>query len=44
MRGIKQSSWVVNALTIGKLVPLAIFIIGGIWFIDPVALRRTCRP
>ena len=33
--GIKQSSWVVNALTIGKLLPLAIFIIGGIWFIDP---------
>jgi amino acid transporter len=24
--GIRQSAWVVNALTIGKLVPLAIFI------------------
>lgn len=35
VRGIKQSSWVVNALTIGKLAPLAIFIIAGIWFIDP---------
>ena len=35
VRGIKQSSWVVNALTIGKLLPLALFIIGGIWFIDP---------
>ncbi len=35
LRGVKQSSWVVNALTIGKLLPLAIFIIGGIWFIDP---------
>jgi amino acid transporter len=35
VRGIKQSSWFVNALTIGKLVPLAVFIIGGIWFIDP---------
>jgi len=33
--GIKQSSWVVNALTIGKLLPLAVFIVGGIWFIDP---------
>jgi amino acid transporter len=33
--GIKQSSWFVNALTIGKLLPLAVFIIGGIWFIDP---------
>ena len=35
VRGIKQSSWVVNALTIGKLLPLAIFIIAGVWFIDP---------
>lgn len=34
IRGIKQSSWVVNALTIGKLLPLAIFIIAGIWFVD----------
>ena len=33
--GIKQSSWVVNTLTIGKLAPLALFIIVGIWFIDP---------
>ena len=29
VRGIKQSSWVVNALTIGKLLPLAIVIIVG---------------
>src|SRR5688572_17825350 len=35
VRGIKQSSWVVNLLTIGKLAPLAIFIVAGIWFIDP---------
>ncbi len=35
VRGIKQSSWVVNALTIGKLAPLAIVIIVGVWFIDP---------
>jgi len=35
VRGIKQSSWVVNALTIGKLAPLAIFIIAGIWYVDP---------
>ncbi len=36
VRGIKQSSWVINALTIGKLAPLAIFIIAGVWYIDPV--------
>src|SRR5262245_56002296 len=35
VRGVKQSSWVVNSLTIGKLVPLAIFVIVGIWFVDP---------
>ena len=33
--GIKQSSWVVNTLTIGKLAPLSLFIIVGVWFIDP---------
>ena len=35
VRGVKQSSWVVNLLTIGKLAPLAIFVVAGIWFIDP---------
>ena len=30
VRGVKQSSWVVNTLTIGKLVPLALFIIVGL--------------
>jgi APA family basic amino acid/polyamine antiporter len=35
IRGIRQSSWVVNALTIGKLLPLAIFIVAGVWFVDP---------
>lgn len=34
MRGIRQSSWVVNALTIGKLLPLFLFIFVGIWFIQ----------
>ena len=35
VRGVKQSSWVVNALTIGKIAPLAIFIVAGVWFINP---------
>jgi amino acid transporter len=38
VRGVKQSSWVVNALTIGKLAPLAIFILVGIWYVDPSRL------
>jgi basic amino acid/polyamine antiporter, APA family len=37
VRGIKQSSWVVNFLTIGKLLPLAVFIAVGIWYIDPAS-------
>lgn len=34
IRGIRQSSFVVNGLTIGKLLPLAIFIVTGLWFVD----------
>src|SRR5947199_5197483 len=49
VRGIRQSAWVVNALTIGKLVPLALFIIVGLAFIDvprltslpPITLRQA---
>lgn len=33
-RGIRQSAWVVNALTIGKLVPLAVFIAVGLFFAE----------
>lgn len=32
--GIKQSAWLVNALTIAKLVPLIGFVACGIWFRD----------
>ena len=35
VRGVRQSSWLVNALTIGKLVPLAIFIAIGLAYIEP---------
>ncbi|MFL6280656.1 MAG: APC family permease, partial [Vicinamibacterales bacterium] len=34
IRGIRQSSFVVNLLTIGKLLPLAIFVVAGLWFVD----------
>ena len=33
--GIRQSAWVVNALTIGKLVPLALFIVVGLTHLGP---------
>ncbi len=35
VRGIRQSAWVVNALTVGKLVPLFVFILAGLFFIEP---------
>lgn len=34
LRGIKQTSWLVNAFTIGKILPLAVFVLVGIWFAD----------
>jgi len=33
-RGITQSAWLVNSLTVAKLVPLAIFIAVGLFFAD----------
>jgi APA family basic amino acid/polyamine antiporter len=38
VRGIRQSAWVVNALTIGKLLPLAVFIVAGLPLVAPAAL------
>jgi len=34
IRGIKQSSFVVNVLTIAKLLPLAVFIVIGLFYVD----------
>ncbi len=39
IRGIRQSSLVVNLLTFGKLLPLAIFIVAGLLFVDWSRLR-----
>ncbi len=41
IRGIRQSAWVVNALTIGKLLPLVLFIVVGAFFIVPTRLVPT---
>ena len=38
VRGIRQSAWVVNALTIGKLLPLTVFIVVGLAFVEPARL------
>ncbi len=34
LRGIKQASWLVNGFTIGKILPLVIFVLVGIWAAD----------
>lgn len=44
IRGIRQSSLVVNLLTIGKLVPLVIFILTGIFFVDWSRLQLDAAP
>ena len=44
VRGIKQSAWVVNLLTIGKLLPLVIFIALGLWHVDASAVRLVGSP
>ncbi len=49
VRGIRQSAWVVNMLTIAKLAPLAVFIVVGLAHIDvrrlgdlhPIAFRQA---
>ena len=43
IRGIRQSSLVLNVLTIGKLLPLLAFIAVGIFYLDPALLvpQRT---
>ena len=38
VRGIRQSAWLVNALTIGKLLPLVLFIVVGLRYVDASAL------
>jgi amino acid transporter len=37
-RGIRQSSWLVNTLTIGKLAPLALFVLVGLPYLSPAIL------
>jgi basic amino acid/polyamine antiporter, APA family len=38
VRGVRQGAWVVNTLTVAKLIPLAIFIAIGLAFIEPARL------
>lgn len=42
--GIRQSAWVVNTLTVGKLVPLALFIVVGLTAVDGATLHVGSMP
>jgi basic amino acid/polyamine antiporter, APA family len=44
IRGIRQSSVVLNVLTVGKLVPLVVFVAAGIFFVDWARLRPGVTP
>lgn len=44
LSGIRQSALVVNALTIGKLTPLAIFIVVGLFFVDWSRFAEPSEP
>ena len=41
LRGIRQSAFVINLLTVAKLAPLALFIVVGWWFIDASRLTLS---
>jgi basic amino acid/polyamine antiporter, APA family len=41
VRGIRQSAWLVDALTIGKLLPLVLFILVGLRALNAGALTET---
>ena len=44
IRGIRQSSFVINVLTVGKLAPLIIFIAIGVFYIQPGLFSYSSSP
>ena len=44
IRGIRQSSFVINVLTVGKLAPLIIFIAIGVFYIQPGLFSYSLSP
>jgi amino acid transporter len=39
--GVRYGSWTVNFMTVAKLIPLLLFIVAGLFAIDPEALRLS---
>jgi len=44
VRGIRQAALVGNAFTIGKLIPLVLFVAVGVFFVDPGRLTLAAPP
>ncbi|MDQ3230130.1 MAG: APC family permease [Pseudomonadota bacterium] len=44
VRGVRPAALVANAFTIGKLVPLVLFVAVGLFFIEPLRLQPTTTP
>jgi amino acid transporter len=42
--GVRPGVWVVNILTIGKLIPLLVFSLVGLFFLDPNSFSFTSLP
>lgn len=42
--GIKQSAWLTNLFTVGKLIPLLLFIAAGLFFITPANFNFDAVP
>ena len=41
IRGIRQSSFVVNLFTVAKILPLAVFVVAGLFFVDWIKLAEA---
>jgi amino acid transporter len=43
-RGVRPGVWAINILTIGKLLPLFVFCVAGLFFLDPHSYSFTTMP
>ena len=44
VRGVRAGAWLIRVVTTAKLLPLAIFVLAGIWYVDPAALAWPGLP
>src|SRR5690606_14884439 len=44
IRGVRPAAIVANVFTIGKLVPLVLFVLVGLWFVEPARLAPQETP